>query len=76
LIANVLALNQNDIDSLLETSEILEINAARLAAIQRHNPVQAVAAMEIHMQRPRKQFAGLTGKRFMPNQRQDPTTAK
>jgi len=37
-----------------------------VATIQRHNPIQAVAAMEIHKQRSRKQSAALAGKRSLP----------
>jgi len=46
-----------------------------VATIQRHNPIQAVAAMEIHKQRSRKQSAAVAGKRSLPKARQNPTTA-
>ncbi|CAB1081466.1 hypothetical protein D1AOALGA4SA_9118 [Olavius algarvensis Delta 1 endosymbiont] len=46
LIANVLALDQNDINSLLETREILEINAASRA--DEHDLRELVEAHEIH----------------------------
>ena len=66
LIANVLALDQNDIDSLLETREILEINAARLAAIRAdgNDLEELIDAHEIYKKQIQEQGAGMADDLF------------
>jgi GntR family transcriptional repressor for pyruvate dehydrogenase complex len=66
LIANALALDQNDIDSLLETREILKINAARLAAIRadQNDLEELIDAHEIYKKQIQEQGVGMADDLF------------
>jgi len=66
LIANVLALDQSDINSLLETREILEINAARLAASRadKRDLQELVEAHEIYQRQIQERGVGMADDLF------------